>query len=87
MTSFLEVLYAVHINVTEEDRIIWLPSTRRGFQVKSYYKVFKKAVNPSLGEACGKLMCHPFRLYIFLLDYSGQSQCCICLMDGQSVEL
>ncbi len=41
MVWFLMDLYVVCINSMKEDTIIWLPSTRQGFQVETYYKALK----------------------------------------------
>ena len=38
MVQFLEIGYAVHTTPREEDKVTWLTSTSRGFQVKIYYK-------------------------------------------------
>ena len=37
MVRLLEELYGIKFRPGEEDTMVWIPSPRLGFQVKSYY--------------------------------------------------
>ena len=39
MTQFLDDLYAAQVGSSSGDKLVWLPSTNKGFQIKSYYTV------------------------------------------------
>ena len=39
MTQFLDDLYAAQVGSSGGDEMVWLPSTNKGFQIKSNYTV------------------------------------------------
>jgi hypothetical protein len=39
VSSFFELLYSLKVRQGGEDRICWIPSKRRKFEVRSYYHV------------------------------------------------
>jgi hypothetical protein len=40
VSRFFDLMYSFKVRYEGEDKICWIPSRRKSFEVKSYYKVF-----------------------------------------------
>ena len=54
LTQFLDDLYAAQVGSSGGDEMVWLPSTNKGFQIKSYYTVIntRAAHTPNFPWKC-----------------------------------
>jgi hypothetical protein len=66
VSVFFELLYSQRVRQGGEDKICWIPSKRKSFEVKSYYQVLSTPVSSLfLGRVFGKLRL-PSRVAFFV---------------------
>jgi hypothetical protein len=47
MSRFFELLHSIKVRYEGEDKICWIPSRRKSFEVKSYYKILSSPIHSS----------------------------------------
>jgi hypothetical protein len=45
VSKFFELLYSINVRYEGDDKICWIPSRRKSFEVKSYYKILSSPIH------------------------------------------